>query len=415
MKHKNTLKSIAVICCTFLFFSCSNGENKKQDSTQDTPKVEETPQVAYIFSNEKTLPVTSVKNQSRSGTCWSFSTISFLESELLRQGKGEYDLSEMFVVNKSYVDKADKYVRLHGFLNYAQGGSFADVLYVFQHYGAIPGEAYRGLNYDEPMHVHGEMEQASFAFIKAIVGNHNGKLSPVWKEGHQAIINTYLGKIPEKFSYKGKDYTPQSFGQSLGLNMDDYISLTSYTHEPFYIPFALEIQDNWRWALSYNLPLNELMQVFENAIQTGYTIAWASDVSERGFTREGLATIPDIEFEETKGSDREKWVGINRTERENKIRELLNNPCKEIVPTQESRQKAYDNYQTTDDHGMLIYGIATDQTGKKFYMVKNSWGTENPYKGFWYASEAFVADKTMSIVVHKDAIPAAIKNKLGIK
>ena len=369
----------------------------------------------YDFTMVKELKITPVKNQSRSGTCWSFSGVALIEAELLRTGKGEYDLSEMFVVNKSYVDKAEKYVRLHGFLNYAQGGSFADVLYVFKHYGAIPGGSYRGLNYGESIHVHGELEQSSFGFLKAIVANPNAKLSPVWKEAHKAIIESYLGVIPEKFNYKGKDYTPQTFGQSLGLNMDDYISLTSFTHEPFYTQFALEIQDNWRWALSYNIPLNELMQVFDHALQTGYSVAWASDVSERGFTRDGIAVMPDIEFLETKGSDQEQWVGLSRTDRDAKIRELIKKPVKEIVPTQEIRQQAYDNYETTDDHGMLIYGIAKDQTGTKFYLVKNSWGTESPYKGIWYASESFVACKTMSIVVHKDAIPQAIKNKLGIK
>ena len=370
----------------------------------------------YKFTTVKEISITPVKNQSRTGTCWSFSGVALFESELLRMGKGEFDLSEMFIVNKSYIDKADKYVRLHGFSNYAQGGSFADVLYVFKHYGAIPDEAYRGLNYDEKTHVHGEMEQTSFAFLKAVINNPNGKLSPVWKDAHQAIIESYLGKIPEKFTYQGNDYTPLSFGQFLGLNMDDYISLTSYTHEPFYTSFALEIQDNWRWAQSYNLPLDELMQIFENAVQTGYTIAWAADVSELGFSRdEGIAVMPDIEFEETKGSDQARWVGINRTEREAKIKELVKNPCTEIKVTQEMRQKAYDNYETTDDHGMLIYGFATDQTGKKFYMVKNSWGTDNKYKGIWYASESFIAYKTMSIVVHKDAIPKTIKNKLNIK
>ena len=369
----------------------------------------------YTFTTVKELTITPVKNQSRSGTCWSFSGVAMIEAELLRMGKGEFDLSEMFIVNKSYIDKADKYVRLHGFLNYAQGGSFADVLYVFKHYGAIPGEIYRGLHYDDTIHVHGEMEQASFAFVKAIVTNPNGKLTPVWKEAHKAIIESYLGTIPETFSYKGKDYTPLSFGQSLGLNIDDYISLTSYSHEPFYSSFALEIQDNWRWAMSYNLPLDELMQVFDNAIQKGYTVAWGSDVSERGFTREGIAVMPDIEYEETKGSEMEKWVGLSRTDRDAKIRELVKKPCKEIEVTQEMRQKAYDNYETTDDHGMLIFGIANDQTGKKFYLVKNSWGTESMYKGIWYASESFVAYKTMNIVVHKDALPAAIKTKLGIK
>ncbi|MDR0575916.1 MAG: aminopeptidase [Tannerella sp.] len=369
----------------------------------------------YEFTVVKELKVTPVKNQNRSGTCWAFSGVAMIEAELLRMGKGEYDLSEMFIVNKSYIDKADKYVRLHGFLNYAQGGAFADVLYAFKHYGAIPGEVYRGLNYDEALHVHGEMAQASFAFVKAIVANPNGKLSPVWKNGHQAIIESYLGEIPEKFTYKGKEYTPESFGRSLGLNMDDYVSLTSYTHQPFYSSFALEIQDNWRWAHSYNLPLDELMQVFENAINMGYTVAWGADVSEKGFTRDGIAVAPDIEYEETKGSDQEQWVGLSRTEKDAKIKELTKKPCKEIEVTPEIRQKAYDNYETTDDHGMLIYGIAKDQTGKNYYMVKNSWGTDNKYQGTWYASEAFVAYKTLNIVVHKDALSKTIKDKLDIK
>ncbi|MDR2680743.1 MAG: aminopeptidase [Tannerella sp.] len=369
----------------------------------------------YEFTTVKELKITPVKNQSRSGTCWAFSGTGFIEAELLRTGKGEYDLSEMFVVNKSYIDKADKYVRLHGFLNYAQGGSFEDVLYAFRHYGCIPREIYGGLEYGDTIHIHGEMEQSSLAFLKSIVSNPNGKLTPVWKKAHRAIIDSYLGEIPEKFTWKGQEYTPESFGKSLGLNFDDYVSLTSFVHEPFYSSFALEIQDNWRWAQSFNLPLDELMQVFDHAINSGYTVAWASDVSEKGFTREGIGVLPDVEYMETKGSDQERWVGLSRMERDAKIRELVGKPCKELEVTQEMRQQAYDNYETTDDHGMLIYGIAKDQTGKKYYMVKNSWGTGSKYNGIWYVSEAFVAYKTMSIVVHKNAVPASIKNKSGIR
>ncbi|MDR2473834.1 MAG: aminopeptidase [Tannerella sp.] len=368
----------------------------------------------YNFTTIKELKITPVKNQSRSGTCWSFSGTGMLEAELLRTGKGEFDLSEMFVVNKCYIDKADKYVRLHGNLNFAQGGAFADVLYVLKEYGAIPEEVYNGLNYGDTIHVHGELENAAKAFIKAIVENRNGKLSPVWKSAYKAIIEAYLGVIPEKFTYKGKEYTPQSFGKMIGLNADDYVSLTSYSHKPFYSSFALEIPDNWLWAPSYNIPLDELMKVFDNAIQTGYTIAWGADVSERGFS-DGIAVMPDIEYEETKGSDAAHWIGLKRSDRENKIRNLFKSPCKEIDVTQEMRQEAYDNYQTTDDHGMLIYGIANDQTGKKYYMIKNSWGTEGKYNGMWYASESFVAFKTMNIVVHKDAVPKDIRSKLGIK
>lgn len=372
-------------------------------------------QEGYEFTTVKELKITPVKNQSRTGTCWSFSGVAMIESELLRLGKGEYDLSEMFVVNHSYRDKAEKYVRLQGFLNYAQGGSFADVLYAFKHYGAVPGEIYKGLEYGEDIHVHGEIEQPTAAYLKALIENPNGKLSPSWKKAYQGIIDAYLGEIPETFTFKGKQFTPKSFGESLGLDMDDYVSLTSYTHEPFYSMFALEIQDNWRWAQSYNLPLNELVEVFDNAVNNGYTIAWATDVSEKGFTRDGLATVPDVEYMETSGSDQERWVGLSRTERDAEIKKLASKPCKEMEITQTMRQEGYDNYQTTDDHGMLIYGIAKDQNGKKIYMVKNSWGTNNTYNGTWYASEAFVAYKTMSIVVHKDALPKATKSKLGLK
>lgn len=369
----------------------------------------------YVFTPVKELKVTPVKNQNRTGTCWSFSGLGFLEAELIRQGKGEFDLSEMFIVGHSYKDKADKYVRLHGKLNFGQGGSFEDVLYVTKHYGAVPESVMNGLQYGEDMHVHGEMEAIAYNYVNAVVKNNNGKLSTSWKKGYDAVIDSYLGEVPEKFTFNGKEYTPQTFAKELGLNIDDYVSLTSYTHHPFYSEFPLEIEDNWRWANSYNLPLDEFMAVFENAINTGYSIAWGSDVSEKGFTRNGIAVIPDIKAIETSGSDQDKWVGLSKTEKDNEIKKLIEKPCQEIAVTQAMRQEAYDNYQTTDDHGMIIYGIAKDQTGKKFYMVKNSWGTDNKYQGTWYASEAFVAYKTMNIIVHKDALPKTIAKKLGLK
>jgi aminopeptidase C len=368
----------------------------------------------YTFTPVKELKITPVKNQNRTGTCWSFSGIAHLESELLRMGKGEYDLSEIFVVSHSYKDKAEKFIRTNGFLNFAQGGSFADVLYVVKHYGIVPEQAMQGLNYGEEQHVHNELESGASAYIKAIVKNPNGKLSTAWKRGFDGIIDAYLGEAPETFTYDGKEYTPQSFVKELGLNIDDYVSLTSYTHHPFYTTFALEIPDNWRWAESYNLPLDELVSVIKNAVNSGYTVAWASDVSELGFNRNGIAVMPDVESIETSGSDQAKWTGLSKREKDDEIRRLSEKPCKELTITQEMRQTAYDNYQTTDDHGMLIYGIANDQTGKPFFMVKNSWGTENKYKGTWYASEAFVAYKTMNIVVHKNAIPKAIRTKLGL-
>ena len=394
------------VSALMLAFALSSVSAKDKKKTEDE---------GYVFTTVKELKITPVKNQNRTGTCWCFSTLGFLESELLRMGKGEYDLSEMFIVSKNYKDKAEKFVRLHGELNYAQGGSFEDVLQAWKDYGIVPELVMNGLQYGEDMHVHNELESASRAYLDEIIKNPNRKLSTAWKKGFDGIIDAYLGTAPEKFTYNGKEYTPKSFAAELGINPDDYVSLTSYTHHPFYSEFAIEVQDNWRWATSYNLPIDELMQVFENAINTGYTIAWGADVSEKGFTRNGIGVIPDIESMERSGSDQDRWLGLSTSEKDAEIKKMMEKPCKELEITQEMRQEAYDNYETTDDHGMQIYGIAKDQTGKKFYMIKNSWGTDNKYKGTWYISENFVKYKTMNIVVHKDALPQVIKDKLHIK
>lgn len=394
------------VSALMLAFALSSVSAKDKKKTEDE---------GYVFTTVKELKITPVKNQNRTGTCWCFSTLGFLESELLRMGKGEYDLSEMFIVSKNYKDKAEKFVRLHGKLNYAQGGSFEDVLQAWKEYGIVPESVMNGLQYGEDMHVHNELESASRAYLDEIIKNPNRKLSTAWKKGFDGIIDVYLGTAPEKFTYNGKEYTPKSFAAELGINPDDYVSLTSYTHHPFYTEFPIEVEDNWRWADSYNLPIDELMQVFDNAINTGYTIAWGSDVSEKGFTRNGIGVIPDIESMERSGSDQDRWLGLSTSEKDAEIKKMMEKPCKELEITQEMRQQAYDNYETTDDHGMQIYGIAKDQTGKKFYMIKNSWGTDNKYKGTWYISENFVKYKTMNIVVHKDALPQAIKDKLHIK
>ena len=377
--------------------------------SQETPDT-----TGYQFTTVKELKVTPVKDQFRSGTCWSFSTIAMVESELLRMGKGEYNLSEMFVVYQNYVEKADKYVRLEGNMNFGPGGSAEDVMHTIRDHGIVPQEAMKGLNYGEDKHVHGELQAVASAYVSAIIKNPNKKLSTAWKNGYKGILDAYLGAVPENFTYNGKSYTPQSFAASLGFNPDDYVSLTSYTHHPFYKQFALEIPDNWRWDLSYNIPLDEMMQVCDNAINNGYTIAWGTDVSEKGFTRNGIAVIPDINFQELSNSEQARWLGLSQKEREDQLYKL-DKPGYEKTITQEMRQIAYDNYETTDDHGMLIYGIAKDQRGTKYYMVKNSWGETGKYKGHWYASEAFVKYKTMSILVHKNALPAALKQKLGIK
>lgn len=366
----------------------------------------------YEFTTVKANPITSIKNQNRSSTCWSFSGLGYLESELLHQGKGEYDFSEMFVVHHTMIDRAEQYVRLHGDASFSPGGSFYDIVYCLQNYGLVPQAAMEGIKYGEELPVHSELDAVAKGYVDAIAAERRGKkLTPVWKEGLTKIYDNYLGEYPEKFTYKGVEYTPKSFAASLGLNADDYVSITSYTHHPFYSKFALLIPDNWRMAQSYNLPMDEMMRVMKESVMNGYTFAWGSDVSENGFSRNGIAVLPDVENADLHGSDMARWTGMRTSE---KAKELAASPCKELAVTQEMRQEAYDNWETTDDHGMLIYGIAKDQNGKEYFMVKNSWGTKSKYKGIWYASEAFVSYKTMNILINKNAIPADIRKKMGL-
>ena len=380
-----------------------------QDAKQDE---------GFVFTTVKENPITSIKNQNRAGTCWCYSTMAFLEAELLRMGKGEYDFSEMFIVHNTYLDRADKAVRTHGDASFSQGGSFYDVLYGMEHFGLVPEAEMRpGVMYGDSLSNHTELSAVSDAVVAAIAKGRHSKLQSdaegnmLWKKAIESIHDIYLGERPESFTVNGKEYTPKSYYESTGLNADDYVSLTSYTHHPFYESFVLEIQDNWRWAQSYNLPIDELMEVFDNAIMNGYTIAWGSDVSESGFTRNGVAVMPDAEkAQELSGSDMAHWLKLSPAEKK-----LNEKPQPQKWCTQEERQLGYDNWETTDDHGMLIYGIAKDQAGNEYYMVKNSWGESGTYKGIWYASKAFARYKTMNIVVHKDAVPKAIRKKLGIK
>ena len=370
------------------------------------------------FTVVKENPITSIKNQNQAGTCWCYSSLAFIESELLRMGKGEFDFSEMYLVHNTYLDRADKAVRTHGDVSFSQGGSFYDVIYGMEAFGLVPEEEMRpGVMYGKELSNHNELSAVSDAVVAAIAKGRHRSLQtdsegmPLWKKAIEAIHDIYLGVRPEKFTYNGKEYTPKSFYEELGLNAQDYVSLTSYTHHPFYESFVLEIQDNWRWSKSYNLPIDELMQVFDNAIMEGYTIAWGSDVSEKGFTRMGTAVLPDdSKGADLQGSDMAKWLNLSEEEKKNTPK-----PTTQRWVSQEERQLAYDNWETTDDHGMQIYGIAKDQNGTEYYMVKNSWGEAGTYKGIWYASKAFVRYKTMNIVVHKDALPKDIKKKLGLK
>lgn len=366
---------------------------------------EEKQEEGYKFTEIKKLKVTSVKDQYRSGTCWSFSGIGFIEAELLRMGKGEYDFSEMFIVRKAYEDKAKQYIRWHGSVNFGGGGAFHDVIQMIKKYGIVSEEQYSGLNYGDTAHIHGEIDAILKAYLDAVKQNPNKKLSNAWFDGYCGILDVYFGKI---------NATPIK-QEVLGLNMDNYVEITSFTHHPFYEKFILEVPDNWMFDEVYNVKLDEMMEIIDNALNNGYTVAWGADVSEKGFSwTKGVAVVPSEDRPDLSGLEREKWEKLSTKEKE-ALLYSFDKPLKEKQITQEMRQDGFDNYQTTDDHGMLICGIAKDQNGNKFYIVKNSWNTTNAYKGYLYASEAFVKLKTIDIAVHKDAIPKNLKKTLEIK
>ena len=377
-------------------------EAEKPDST-----------AGFRFTETVIIPTTSVKDQNKSGTCWCFSGTSMMEDEIVRKGGKPLDLSEMFTVRQCYLDKAEKYVRMYGATNFAAGGSIVDVPYVWKRYGVIPEEFYTGLNYGEEKHVHNELDAALKAYLDVVIRKPNGRLSTAWKPGVEAILDAYLGKVPETFTVDGKTYTPLTYAASLGLNPDDYVALTSFSHHPFYETFPLEVSDNWLWAQYWNVPINDLKAIVDNALEKGYPILWAADVSEGGFKwKEGVALMPKKRTEaDMEGTELARWVKLSDKERQDKQFDI-NGPVEEIVVTQESRQDMFDRQETTDDHGMELVGIATDQNGNRYYKVKNSWDTNQIYDGFFYVSEPYFLAKTLSLLVHKDGIPSGISKKL---
>lgn len=369
-----------------------------------------------VFTVIKKNPITSIKDQNRSGTCWDYSTLSYFESEILKATGKTYDLCESFVANKTYMDRAIQVVRLHGDCQFAEGGSTYDPLYCLEHYGICPENAmpFPGTLYGDSLNNFGEFFSVMTPYVESVAKSSLKKISSQWKVGLQGILDAYLGKCPEQFTYEGKTYTPKTFAASLGLDWNNYVSFTSFSHHPFWSQFAVEVQDNWRNPLTWNVPVDDLQKIIDNAIMNGYTIAWGGDVSEDGFTRKGLAyNVDEKKLENMKGSDMAHWLKLTPAKKKNIVDSLgVNVP--EVVPTQKQRQERFDDWELTDDHGMLIFGIAKDQKGKEYYMVKNSWGKSGDYDGIWYMTKNFIIANTMDFMVNKNAVPKDIRKKCNI-
>jgi bleomycin hydrolase len=405
---KKILLSVGFFCMTFTYFG--------QDTIKNSEKSN------YRFEKIVHLDATPVQSQGFAGTCWSFSGLSFFESELMRMGNKKAPiLSEMFVVRKAYEEKADKYIRMDGKSNFSQGGGFVDIPYVINKYGIVPEEAYLGLNYGKNNHDHNELFSVLDGAVQGMLKHskdemdkqHSNGITKTWKLAVSGILDAYLGKEPQTFKYEGKEYTPKSYAQSLKLDMSNYVSITSYMNEPLYQPTQLAIPDNWLWESSYNVKLDELFTIVEHALKNGYTIAWGADVSEKGFSfRDGLAIVPEDDATiEVNGRDNKNFSDAGAK----KISNAFLTPVKEKVITPEMRQEGYDTKLTTDDHGMHIVGMYKDQAGTKYFLVKNSWGSDRNYpKGYFYASEAYFKLKTMNYFLHKDALPKEIRSNLKI-
>lgn len=398
------MKKILTLALLALLATGANAAKPKKAARSNKP----------VFTTIKENPITSIKDQNRSGTCWDYSTLSYFESEILKATGKTYDLCEAFVANKTYMDRAVQVVRLHGDCQFAQGGSAYDVLHVLKNQGICPEDAmqFPGSLYGDSLNNFNEFFGQLEPYVAGIAKSTANKISSQWKVGLQGILDAYLGQCPEKFTYEGKEYTPKSFAASLGLNFDDYVTITSYSHHPYYTQYAVEVQDNWRNPLSWNLPMEDMARILENAVMNGYTVAWGGDVSEPGFTRKGLAYFVDTKKAEgLSGSDMARWLKLSPAKRTNLIDSL---GCKvpELEPTAEQRQQRFDNWELTDDHGMLIFGIAKDQHGKEYYMVKNSWGETGDYKGIWYMTKNYIVANTMDFMVNKNAIPADILQKM---
>lgn len=394
---------ISAVALASTVFSTNAQEVVNSDST------------GFKFTDVKVAKSTPVTNQNKSGTCWCFSANTFLENEIIKATGKEVNLSEMFVVYKCYHDKAVRYIRTNGQIHFEQGGSHLDVPYIWERYGMMPEEAYKGLEYGEAKHDHYEMTDGLKAYIDALKNRKKAKYSTAWLKGLDGILDAYLGEIPATFTVDGKEYTSKSYAESLGIDMNDYVAITSFTHHPFYTTFALEVADNWIWGQYHNVKMEEMKAIVDNAIKKGHTVAWAADVSEKGWQwKNGVALMPAEKTADTlEGTELARWTALSDKDRE-KERYNFHGYVPEIKVTQEMRQEWFDNYQTTDDHGMVIVGSAVDQDGNRYYKVQNSWDTNQIYKGFIYVSEAYFIAKTLNITVNKNVIPEKIRKNLAL-
>ncbi len=371
MKTKNSLRIIGFAICALLIQSQLFAQ--------------------YKFKKKYQANATEVKNQQRTGTCWSFSTTSFLESELMRMGKGEHDLSEMFVVRNVYEDKAYNYVLRQGKANFSQGSLSHDLINAVSEHGIVPESVYMGRSKEDVAHDHTEMEAVLKGMLDGLV--EQPSISGKWKSAFNSVLDAYLGNTPAQFTQDEKQFTPQTYAKELGLEASNYISISSFSHHPFYSSFILEVPDNFSNGSFYNVPLNEMESILDDALKAGYTISLDTDVSENGFSaKDGLAILPE-KFDKEKS---------------------FKNPQKELVVTQSNRQEAFESFATTDDHLMHITGIAHDQAGTKYYIVKNSWGEISDYKGYLYMSASYFRMKAISIMLHKDALSEEVSKKLAI-
>jgi bleomycin hydrolase len=392
----------------FLFVCISAGSAYGQ-------KITNAPDSKYEFAKVVHLDATPVENQGYTGTCWSFSALSFFESELIRMGVKQPDLlSEMYIVRKAYEAKADRFIRMDGKINFGEGGAFHDIPFIIKRYGIVPTEVYTGLSNGKTSYNHEELYNVLNSFMQTILTQvQKGQgIGTEWKTAFSTILDSYLGPDVKEFTVKGKKHTPQSYAASLGMNMDNYVSVTSFSNDPFYAECELTIPDNWAWGDSYNVPLEDMVTIAENALKNGYTLAWGADVSEKGFNfRQGIAVTPeDPSTIQVKGKDTKTFSDAGAERASNAFLE----PVKELTVTQEMRQKGYDEKVTTDDHGMHIVGMYKDQNGTRFFLVKNSWGTENLPQGYLYVSENYFRLKTINIYLHKDALNKDVRSKLKI-